>query len=328
MSDAPPAGSAVRRLRVAAVQMPSILGAIGENLAVASSLAERAAGQQAELILFHELMPGGYAWDARAWTGAEPSDGPTARWLRANATRTGTWIGTSFLEAAAGDFWNTFVLVGPDGHEVGRVRKQYPALYEARTFRGEAGSHVIETAIGRIGVGICFDSHTADVAQKFASAGVDLVLAPHCYCVPVRPSRGVSARDIERLRSNVTGLAPLLATSLGVPVVVTNRIGAWDADRGTPYTFVGQATIADADGSVVGRFDDDPGCIVADVTLDPARKTGTAPRAYSRWIYPGPPGRELLRALEWWAARGYRGDRERLRLATEIGRGGDDASPV
>ena len=307
-----------RTLQVAAVQMSSRLGGNEENLGRAAALADDAAAKGAELILFHELMPGGYAWDGRAWSGAEPSNGSTASWLRDTARRTGAWIGTSFLEAAAGDFWNTFVLVGPDGREAGRVRKEFPAIYEGRTFRGSPGTHVIDTPLGRIGIGICFDAHTAVVAQKFASARVDLVLAPHCYCVPARTSRTVSARDIDRLRNNVGALAPLLAGALGVPTVVANRTGPWDADRGTPYVFVGQATVADSNGRVVAHLDTEEGVALGEVTLDPSRRTGVPPRAYSRWIYPGPPGRELLRVIEWWAARGYRRDPTRRRLALSI----------
>ena len=313
-----PAGRTARTLRVAAVQQASRLGHIDENLAAASTFARTAAGQGAELILFHELMPGGYAWDESAWSGAEPSDGATASWLRETAGRLDLWIGTSFLEASGEDFWNTFVLIAPDGTEAGRVRKEFPSMYEARVFRGCHGSHVIDTPLGRIGVAICFDAHTAAVARALVEADVDLVLAPHCYCVPSHPSRAVSAADIERLVRNVAGIAPLYARTLGVPALVTNRVGAWDTPKGAGYTFAGQATIADSDGTVVAHLDDTAGMVSAIVHLDPARKTHAAPRAYSRWIYPGPPGREALRLIEWWEGRRYRGAIERRREAVSL----------
>jgi N-carbamoylputrescine amidase len=308
-----------RSLRVAAVQMPSRIGAVAENLARANGLADEAAAQGAELILFPELMPSGYAWDRRAWSGAEPSRGPTSEWLRATGKRLSVWIGTSFLEADGEDFWNTFVLAGPHGGEAGRIRKEFPALDESRIFRGAPGSHVIDTPVGRMGIGICFDAHTAAVARRFAVEGVDLVLAPHCYCIPARPSRLANLADLERLRRNVAALAPLYARILGVPAVVTNRVGPWDAARSSPYVFVGQATIADSDGTVVAHRGDDEGIAIGDVNLDPKRRTRTPPRAYSRWIYPGPPGREVLRMIEWWGARAYRSDRERRRQAVAIG---------
>ncbi|HEY6306055.1 MAG TPA: nitrilase-related carbon-nitrogen hydrolase, partial [Candidatus Angelobacter sp.] len=68
------------------------------------------------------------------------------------------WLGTSFLEADGADFYDTFVLTTPEGEEAGRVRKQVPAEVEGYFFRGDVGSHVLKTAIGRIGVGICAES--------------------------------------------------------------------------------------------------------------------------------------------------------------------------
>lgn len=317
----------VRALRVAGVQLASRLGRIHENLAQATGYAEEAAANGVELLLFHELMPGGYAWDESAWCGAEPSDGATASWLRETAGRLHLWIGTSFLEASGEDFWNTFALVAPDGTEAGRVRKEFPSMYEARVFRGRHGSHVIDTALGRIGVAICFDAHTAAVACALVEADVDLLLAPHCYCVPSHPSRAVSAADIERLVRNVAGIAPLYARTLGIPALVTNRVGAWDTPKGAGYTFAGQATIADSDGTVVAHLDDRAGMVSALIHLDPARKTHAAPRAYSRWIYPGPPGREALRLIEWWEGRRYRGAGERRREAVRLASRAEAARP-
>jgi N-carbamoylputrescine amidase len=309
-----------RALRVAVVQMPSRLGEIEINLERATTHAEHAAAEGAQLILFHELMPGGYAWNDAAWRGAEPTDGLTTRWLRREASRLGAYIGTSYLEASGGDFWNTFVLAGPEGRECGRVRKEFPAMFEARTFRGAPGSHVIETPIGRIGVAICFDAHTASVARLLAAADVDLVLAPHCYCVPSAPRPGTSQADIDRLTRNLAEIAPLYARTLGVATASTNRVGEWDAAKGDPFLFVGQATIADSDGVVLSRLGAEEDVALADVVLDPARRTRAAPVAHSRWIYPGPPGRELLRLIEWWEGRRYArsGERRSRALAVEL----------
>jgi N-carbamoylputrescine amidase len=306
---------AARSVRLAAIQMPSRLGAIDENLARATTLAGEAAGRGARLLLFHELMPSGYAWDETAWSSAEPSQGPTAHWARELAGRLGVWLGTSFLEAEGEDFWNTFVLATPDATEAGRVRKEFPSMFEARVFRGDPGPHVIATALGNIGIAICFDAHAAAVARRLVVADVDLVLAPHCYCVPRRPSRTANQADIDRLVRNLAGIAPLYGRTLGVPTIVTNRVGDWDVPKGSGFEFVGQATIADSDGTVRAHLDREEGLAIADVCLDPGRRTRTAPPAFSRWIYPGPRGREVLRAIEWWEGRRYRRSRHRRRQA-------------
>ena len=101
-------------------------------------------------------------------------DGRVAERLRPQPPYSGP--GTSFLEAAGQDFYNTFVLVGPSGVEAGRIRKQTPAVYEPWFFRGEVGSHVIRTPLGTIGVGICNDGHRSYLPSLLQRGGADLVL--------------------------------------------------------------------------------------------------------------------------------------------------------
>src|SRR5260370_3437252 len=143
-------------LRVAAAQMESRNGEVEANLAHATALVEEAARRGAQLVVFPELMPTGYVLTKEIWNAAEPREGPTVHWLKESSKRWGIWLGTSFLEAVGEDFFNTFVLTAPTGEEAGRVRKQFPAIWEAYFFNGDPGSHVIEPTLGKIGLGIRF----------------------------------------------------------------------------------------------------------------------------------------------------------------------------
>ena len=67
-------------------------------------------------------------------------------------------MGTSFLEAEREHFFNTFVLIKPDGQEAGRVRKQSSALFEFFFVKGHGGPHVLDTEFGKVGVGICYEN--------------------------------------------------------------------------------------------------------------------------------------------------------------------------
>ena len=80
-------------------------------------------------------------------------------------------MGTSFLEAEGDDFYNTFVLVGPTGREAGRVRKQTPAMYEPWFFRGQPGSHVIETGWAGSGSGSATTAIVRTCPRSFSAAG-------------------------------------------------------------------------------------------------------------------------------------------------------------
>lgn len=183
-----------RTIRVAAVQMESKNGLIDDNLKHATLLIDRVAQEGAKLIVLPEFTPTGYIFTTDIWDGAEPREGSTVKWLRENSTRLGVWLGTSFLEADGEDFFNTFVLATPDGKEAGRVRKQTPAAYEACFFRGETGPHIIDTELGKIGVGICYENYLAYIPQIMYQQAVDLLLMPLSAPTPMQSFFSVTGR--------------------------------------------------------------------------------------------------------------------------------------
>lgn len=242
-------------LRVAAVQMASVDGDIEGNLAHAEYFVEQAASEGAEIILLPEFMPPGYSLTTDMWDSGEPRGGKTVAWLKKNSSRLHVWLGTSYLEAEGQDFYNTFVMTDPEGNEAGRVRKRYPAGPEAFFFRGDTGSHIIESSFGRIGVGICYENVLCFHEELMYEESADIVLMPH------------SAPDLTP--DNATGMTPAerYAQLLGVPAVMVNKCGPWKE-----YRFGGRSTIADSDGSVKAQLAYQEGVIVEDVTLDPLLK--------------------------------------------------------
>jgi N-carbamoylputrescine amidase len=278
----------VRELRVAAVQMESENGAVEANLERATPFADEAAGKGAKLVIFPEFMPTGYIFTREIWDGAEPSDGPTMVWLAENSKRLDIYLGTSFLEAQGGDFFNTFVITGPDGEVAGRVRKQKPAAAEAYFFRGEKGSHVIETEIGTIGVGICYENQLAFTPGLMYGHSADIVLMPHSAPAPT-PAWWLHRKRSQAIADILRKLPVYYANVLGVPVVLINKTGPFTSPvPGMPFypqnsRFPGESTIADSDGSILERLGAEEGIAVADVHLEEALKARSAPPRYGRW---------------------------------------------
>jgi predicted amidohydrolase len=101
----PPAGP--RTLRVAAIQTPAADDVLS-GLQRATPLVKRAVAEGAELVLLPELMAVRYVFTEEMWDSAEPAHGPTLEWLKDVARTLGIWVGTSFLEAAGQDFYNTW----------------------------------------------------------------------------------------------------------------------------------------------------------------------------------------------------------------------------
>lgn len=273
-------------LKVGAVQSASVSRNIEENLAHAGELVEQAANAGAELVLLPELMPSGYIISKEMWSLAEPCNGTTVQWLRTTSQDLGLWLGTTFLEADGADFYNTFVLTRPDGTEAGRVRKQRLAGHETLFVREAAGGrHVIETAIGKIGVGICFEATLCFLMQQFYENEVDLVLLPTADPLTETEYNGPPEAWTHDLASETT---QLYARSLGVPAILANHGGPWISplpfflpEQNSWYR--GQTTIADSDGTIKSTLEQDESFIVAEITLDPARKTSAAPPCFGQY---------------------------------------------
>jgi N-carbamoylputrescine amidase len=272
------------------VQMDSEVGNLSANLEHAGELINAAARQEAQLVLTPELMPCGYTLTEAIWNYAESFDGRTVAWLSRLAKQLHIFLGTSFLEVAGEDFYNTFVLVAPDGSIAGRVRKNPPASLEAFFYRGGDDPHVIETALGRIGVGICFENLLYEHLEEMQQASVDLVLQPTAAGRP----KPMKAGDIELFDSMIRRCAPYHARTLGVPVALADRTGLINTNLPGGFgefnsTFPGYSQIVDSDGVVKARMKAEEGVIVAEVVLSLKRKRSKRPRRYGgMWAFPMP----------------------------------------
>lgn len=301
-----------RVVRVAAVQAESRNGLVEANLEHASPMVEQAAREGAKLVLLPEFLPTGYIFTTAIWDGAEPGNGLTVQWLKSNSKKFGIWLGTSFLEAEGEHFFNTFVLATPDGGEAGRVRKQTAAAFEAFFTKGWAGPHVLDTELGKIGVGICYENQLSYIPQIMHRESVDLLLMPHSYPI------------IGQMMFSLGKLAHWHARLLGIPSIVCNKCGRWQAAYpGLPFykaesRFPGLSTIADSDGSIKAQLKGEERVIVADVTLEPERKIHQAPKSHGRWADNGKWLRNGARVVEALGGLWYALSLERKRKALRI----------
>jgi N-carbamoylputrescine amidase len=280
----------MRNLNIGVVQMDSEVGNISANLEHAGELVQAAARQGAQIVLMPELMPCGYTLTEAIWNYAEPFDGRTTAWLRRLAKQLHIFLGTSFLEAAGEDFYNTFALAAPDGSIAGNVRKNPPASLEAYFYRAGNTPHVLETALGRIGLGICFENLLYAHLQEMQRASVDLILQP----MAAGRLKPMKAGDIELFDSVVQRCAPYHARALGVPVALSNRTGLINTELPGGFgefnsSFPGYSQIVDSNGVVKERMKAEEGVIVAEVVLDPRRKRSKQTRCYGgMWAIPMP----------------------------------------
>lgn len=174
----------MRNIRVAATQFQHVTGDKTANLTTIERLAERAAAQGAEIVVFPECCISGY-WALRNWSReallelAEPvPEGPSVQTLGALSARLGVTLGAGLIEVAAdGTLYNAFVVAMPDG--AFHTHRKLHAFINEHVASGDAFT-VFDTPHGcRVGVLICYDNNLVENARLTALAGAEILLAPH-----------------------------------------------------------------------------------------------------------------------------------------------------
>lgn len=278
------------KMKVAAIQMNCIPGLIQKNLDHAEKFIKQAAAKKAELILLPELMPSGYMATEKIWESAETIDGDSVKWLMKTASRFNVYLGFSFLEAEKEDFYNSFVLSNPQGKLLGRVRKNPPASIEAYFYKAGNDPHVIESEIGRIGVGICYENLLYEQMCFLYQEEIDLLLSP---AAAGRPKPFIPG-DVSRFEKMLIRSRTITSQTLGVPVITANRVGPLETDLPgkLPYlksSFPGLSSIVDSDGTVKESMGEEEGVIVADISIGGKEREKEEPRKYGKmWSIPVP----------------------------------------
>jgi len=309
-------------VRFAAIQFQAMPGDIEGNLSRAERLVAEAVAQGAQFILLPELMPGGYLFTKELWDTAETKAGKSIAWLTATARRFGIYLGMTYLEAEASDFYNSFVLADPDGKIAGRVRKNPPASAEAYFFAAGDDAHFIDTRIGRVGISICYEAMLYDRLAEHQRNGIDLLLIPMSAATP-NPVFPLRNKDCAAFDEMIKGLAAHHARTLGVPVVMANKCGPLVSPMPgvLPFldtTFPGCSTIANASGEVVSQLGSTEGIALADVMLDASKKVGHQPRRYGGWALPVPWFSFLFPLSAFFGARNYARNAERVARARKM----------
>ena len=245
-----------RELTVAAVQMAMVDGDVAANVATATRLVREAAKRGARLILVPELFEDRYfCEDQRAehLSKARPLAGhPTVEHFAALARELKVVLPVSFYERSGNEQFNSCAIVDADGSILGVYRKSHipdgPGYSEKYYFRpGDTGFRVWDTAVGRIGVGICWDQWFPEVARAFALAGAELILYPTAIgSEPTEPDWD-SAPHWQRVMQGHAG-ANL------IPVVAANRVGVEVGSRFT-LEFYGSSFIAGPTGDKITEAD-------------------------------------------------------------------------
>ncbi len=242
----------LRNLRLGLVQSAPLADP-SENVKRAEESIRQAAAQGAQLICLPELFRTPYfpqEETAEHFEFAEPIPGPTTERLSPLARELEVVLIASLFERrAAGIYHNTTVVLDTDGSTAGIYRKMHipddPLFFEKFYFTpGDLGFDAIETAVGRIGVLICWDQWFPEAARLVALDGAEIIFYPTAigWLDGETESENAAQREawITAQRAH--------AISNGVFVAAVNRTG-----REGKLSFFGSSFVADPQGRMIAQ---------------------------------------------------------------------------
>jgi N-carbamoylputrescine amidase len=226
--------------------------------------ARAAASQGAQVICFQELFYGPYfcqVQDVAYYDYAEEvPDGPTVERFKALAAELSMVMVLPVYEREQdGVLYNTAAVVDADGTYLGKYRKthipQVRGFWEKFYFRpGNLGYPIFDTAVGRIGVYICYDRHFPEGWRALGLAGAKIVFNPSAT------SRSLSSH-LWKLEQ------PASAVANEYFIGAINRVGAEDLGDND---FYGQTYFVSPRGEFVGDVASttDGELVVRDLDMD------------------------------------------------------------
>jgi beta-ureidopropionase len=223
----------------------------------------QAAAAGAKVICFQELFYGPYfcqVQDPQYYEYAESVPGPTVERFSALAAQLGIVIVLPvYEEEQPGVLYNTAAVLDADGTYLGKFRKthipQVKGFWEKFYFRpGNLGYPVFDTAVGKVGVYICYDRHFPEGWRALGLGGAQLVFNPSAT------SRGLSSY-LWKLEQ------PAAAVANEYFIGAINRVGI-ESEIGDD-DFYGTSYFVDPEGKFVGEVGDayQPELIVRDLDL-------------------------------------------------------------
>lgn len=255
-------------VRVASVQCNVVFGDPHANASFAVSQLRALAKRGVQLAVFPEAFLTGYAVSDEAEArriaievrGAQPDSvdvaHPSVLTVQAACRELGMHAVVGFAGTDGTDLYSGAILFEPSGRMRRYVKTHLPELgFDKYVVRG---SHlpVFDTAIGKIGLLICYDVRFPEASRVLGLDGADIIALPTNWP--------------EGAEVSPNYMAPARAAENRLFLVTCNRVGIENGFR-----FIGRSAIHEPTGAAIASAADEETVLVADIDVARARHKRT-----------------------------------------------------
>jgi len=252
-------------LKIALVQQHATPN-VKQNIQRGAQAFEKAAQQGARLIVFAELAFTPFYPQRPAGNNtielAEPIPGPVTEVFSTLSRKWEVVTVLNVFERKGNRTYDSSPVMDADGSLLGVTRMVHiieaPCFHEQGYYApGDGKQRVYETAVGRIGVAICYDRHFPEYTRGLGLLGAELVVVPQAGAVGEWPP-GLYEAELQ-----------VASFQNGYFVALCNRVGKEEC-----ITFEGKSFVTSPDGRILAQA---PACkdavLVAEIDLDQIPKS-------------------------------------------------------
>jgi len=224
-------------INIACAQIDCVLGDPKANRTRIIEWIKKASDRGAKLVAFPECALTGYAFESleEAVPFAESLNGPSSQAFADVCRKTGVYAAVGFLEADNDNFYNSVMLVGPEG-VVGGYRKAHLPFIGIDRFLSPSDRpfQIFELPFGKVGLNICYDISFPETARVLKLLGAELIVLVTNW----PPAAWRSAEFVVNTR----------ALENHVFYAAVDRVGT---ERG--WKFIGRSKVVNCNGDTLGE---------------------------------------------------------------------------
>lgn len=173
-------------MKIASIQMSVVEDRKEKTLQKAGDAIEKCSS--ADLVILPEIWNIGFMSFDRYVKEAEDMEGPTLTMLKALAREKNIFLHTgSFVEADSGRYYNTSLLLSPQGNVLAKYRKIHLFAYNSKESQIlSSGQNIVvaDTPFGKIGMATCFDLRFPELFRAMIDKGAQYFLVCSAWPYP------------------------------------------------------------------------------------------------------------------------------------------------